>query len=267
MIVLGAVLPHPPILLPEIGQGREAEAQATLDAYASVAGRLQDLEVRRLLMISTHGIVTLGRFHALRSEIAGDFGRFGAAALTYGHRTDTVLIDAVMSAADDHDVPFTAVSSWEQSDHSIGVPIRLLAGALPAQIAVVSMSFRSALDHVAAGRAVGAALAGIGERAAVIASGDAVHSLSDGSPIRQHPRASEVQQAIESAITAWSADGLMALDDGLRRAVDESVVSPTLMLMGALEGAASVKARILAAEHPWGVGYVTALIDVDCGAG
>ena len=267
MIVLGAVLPHPPILLPEIGQGREDAAAATLAAYATVARRLRELDVRRLLMISTHGIVTLGRFHALQADISGDFGRFGHSALTFAHRTDSGLIEAVLAATADRDVPCSAVSSWERSDHSIGVPIRLIGEALPAEIAVVSMSFRSASDHVAAGRAIGAALARIEEPAAVIASGDAVHSLSEESPQRFDPRAAEVQAAIESAIADWSVDALMSIDEGVRRDVDESVVSPTLMLMGALDGASRLRARILAAEHPWGVGYVTALIDADVGSG
>ncbi len=267
MIVLGALLPHPPILLPEIGQGREVAAASTLEAYATVARRLRELEVGRLLMISTHGIVTLGRFHALEADIWGDFGRFGHSGLTFAHATDSALIEAVLAAAAAGEVPFSAVSSWEGSDHSIGVPIRLIGEALSAEIGVVSMSFRSASDHVAAGRAIGAALAGIEEPAAVIASGDAVHTLSEESPQRYHRRAAEVQEAIESAIASWSVDGLMGIDESLRRDVDESVVSPTLMLMGALEGASRLAARILASEHPWGVGYVTALIDVDQGSG
>ena len=262
MIVLGAVLPHPPILLPQIGQGREAQAQATLDAYAEVGRRIRDLGVRRLLLISTHGIVTLNRFHALRADVQGDFARFGDSTLTFARRTDTELVDAVLDSVDANGAPISAVDSWETSDHSIGVPIRLLEDSLPDRIAIVSISFRSATDHYACGQALGEALRQLDEPTAILASGDAVHSLSEESPVRFHPRAREVQDAIASSIAAWNREALIGLDESLRREVDESVVSPTLMLIGALGCDAQVKPRILAAEAPWGVGYVTALVEI-----
>ena len=36
------LLPHPPILIPEVGRGEEKKAQATLDAMEKCAGHIQD---------------------------------------------------------------------------------------------------------------------------------------------------------------------------------------------------------------------------------
>ena len=38
-----ALMPHPPIIIPEVGRGREQEAAATLDGTALLCGRLADL--------------------------------------------------------------------------------------------------------------------------------------------------------------------------------------------------------------------------------
>lgn len=261
MIVLGAVVPHPPILLPQIAQGREVHAQATLDAYAVVANRLRDLKVERLLMISTHGIVTLNRFHILTSDLEGDFERFGHAGLTFTQGIDGELVERIADSAAVSGVSLTRTGIWEQSDHSVGVPITLLGDALPESIAIASISFRPPGDHYQFGEAIGQALATIPEPTAVIASGDAVHRLNDASPRGRHPQGEQVQQDFERAFGEWDHESLIEMDQSIRHDVDESVISPTLILMGAL-GPRGVDPHILCSEHPWGVGYVTALAEL-----
>ena len=40
MPILGAIIvPHPPVILPEVGRGREREIQATIDACRAAARR------------------------------------------------------------------------------------------------------------------------------------------------------------------------------------------------------------------------------------
>ena len=262
MIRLAAVLPHPPILLPEVGRGRESQAQATLDAYDSIANHLQQCQIQRCLMISTHGIVTLNRFHLLSQPLSGDLRRFTSTAPSFARAIDHDLNRAILQQASEHDIPLTAVQQWERSDHSLGVPINLLAEALPDRIGVVSISFRSAADHFQLGRAIGRALANFPEPTALLASGDAVHRLSDASEYGFHQQAEYVQQTYEDALTGWNHEALIQLDEDLRREVDESVISPTLILMGAMSGL-NVHPRMLSSERPWGVGYVTALATVE----
>lgn len=262
MIVLGAVLPHPPILLPQIAQGREIHVQATLDAYKTIAVHLRELGIQRLLLISTHGIVTLNRFHTLGAHLTGSFERFGHPGLTFEHPIDQEMSQTLVNAAESADLPLTQTAIWEQSDHSLGVPITLLGDALPPTIGVVSISFRPPADHYRLGQTMGHALSQLSEPTAIIASGDAVHRLNEDSPRGQHPRGQEVQQTYETALTDWDHETLIAIDESLRRDVDESVISPTLILMGAMQELDAIP-RILCSEHPWGVGYVTAVIEVD----
>lgn len=262
MIVLGAVLPHPPILLPPIAQGREIHVQATLDAYQTIAVSFRELNVQRLLLIATHGIVTLNRFHTLGADLSGNFERFGHPGLTFEHPIDREMATLLVDAAGSANLPLTQTAIWEQSDHSLGVPITLLGDALPPTIGVVSISFRPPADHYRLGQSIGHALSELSEPTAIIASGDAVHRLNEDSPRGRHPQGEEVQQTYESALTDWDHKTLIAVDESLRREVDESVISPTLILMGAMQEL-DANPRILSSEHPWGVGYVTALVEVD----
>ena len=54
MFLGGALLPHPPILLPAIGQGREKEAAATLQACGEAAREIASWEPDVLVLISPH---------------------------------------------------------------------------------------------------------------------------------------------------------------------------------------------------------------------
>ena len=262
MIVFGAVLPHPPILLSEIGQGRESAASSTLAAYKTIAERLRALEVERCVLISSHGIVTLNRFHLLSGELRGNFGPFGAEQLEFGRDADSELVDAILTNGRASAVPLSPVFTWEPGDHASGVPLLLLGSSVPERVAVVSMSFLDAEAHVSFGRAIGDAVAPLDGRTAVLASGDGVHTLSSESPYGFHPLAAEVQEQIELGLEGWDQSVLTGLDPEVRASVDESLVSPALILMGALHGL-SCRPRILSSEAPWGVGYVCAAVETD----
>ena len=260
-ISLAAVTPHPPILLPEIGCGRETAAQATLDAYAAIARALRDDPPDRLLLISTHGIVTLGRFHLLTAPLTGDLEPFGAPQRRIEQPHDPLLAEAVL--AEGRGQPLAAVGHWEPHDHSAIVPLMLLADVISnTPTTVVSVSFRSARDHCEFGRSLGAALDGVGGRTAVIASGDGAHTLTSESPQGFHPQAAPFQRAFDAALRRWDTETLLGFDENLRREIDESVVSPTAVLIGVLHGR-DVRVRGLAAEAPWGVAYTTALIEIE----
>ena len=265
-ISLAALVPHPPILLAEIGGGRERAAQATLDAYAQIAALLSEDPPDRLLLISTHGIVTLRRFHLLTGPLRGSLEPFGAPQCTIEQPHDATLAGAVMAAAQARRQPLTPVGHWEPHDHSAIVPLTLLRDPLErTRSAVVSVSFRSLEDHHQLGRCLASAIAGAAGRTAVIASGDGAHTLRADSPQGFQPQAEPFQRAFDDALRDWDTEAILGFDDDLRRTVDESVVAPTAVLTGLLAGA-QVRQELLAAEAPWGVAYTTALLRVEASA-
>ena len=80
MSMLGAIItPHPPVLLPEVGGGREREIAATdramRTAAETVAAWLPDV----IIVSSPHTILYRDYFHIAPGDGAvGDMSRFGA---------------------------------------------------------------------------------------------------------------------------------------------------------------------------------------------
>lgn len=258
-----ALVPHPPILLPQIGQGRERQAAATLDAYAHLRDRLRDSGAQRILLIATHGIVTLHRFHLLAGPLQTNLARFDAPQISLDLPTDQPFADLLAEVARERAIPLSQTPFWEESDHSACVPLMLLdAQSLQLPLAIVGISFLPAAAHLELGRAIAEALRRSDVPTAVIASGDGAHTLAENSPSGFHPQARAFQDRFDAALADLDSQALLDFDENLRQAVDESVVSPAAVLLGILESSPA-SATILSAEAPWGVAYTAAQITTD----
>jgi len=81
MSILGAVIvPHPPLIIPTVGRGREQEVQATIDAYRAAAKQAADWGPEVLIITSPHQIMYADYFHISPGKGAsGDMSAFGTA--------------------------------------------------------------------------------------------------------------------------------------------------------------------------------------------
>ncbi len=64
MSIVGAIIvPHPPIIVPTVGRGREAEVQATIDAYHAAAKQVAAWAPEVLIVTSPHTVMYADYFH------------------------------------------------------------------------------------------------------------------------------------------------------------------------------------------------------------
>ena len=81
MSILGAVIvPHPPLIIPTVGRGREQEVQVTIDAYRTAAKQVAAWEPEVLIITSPHQIMYADYFHISPGRgTIGDMAAFGTA--------------------------------------------------------------------------------------------------------------------------------------------------------------------------------------------
>ena len=79
MAIVGAyVLPHPPIIFPEIGRGEQLKIQKTIDAYKEAARRIALMRPDTIIIVSPHSVMYQDYFHISSGAYAkGDFSTFG----------------------------------------------------------------------------------------------------------------------------------------------------------------------------------------------
>ena len=80
MAIVGAIMvPHPPLIIPEVGRGQERGIQATIQAYHEAAKRLASWKPDTVVVLSPHSVMYADYFHISPGRGAqGNFGAFRA---------------------------------------------------------------------------------------------------------------------------------------------------------------------------------------------
>ena len=262
--IWAALMPHPPIIIPEVGHGREQEAAATLDGAARLCERLAALHRAGrapdvLLVLSPHQLYAPGAlFINDAPRIRGSLAPFGAPQAAVEADTDAEALREFESALDATGIPF-ARGKFEDitRDHGSLVPLRYLAptfagGKLPP----VVIAGPSGLDLEQA-LLLGRTLAGLSEkrRWALLASGDLSHRLKPGAPAGFSPDGAPFDQAVVRALQSGDPSVLTELSPKLRENAGECGLRSILVMLGLCAG----PVEVLSYEGPFGVGYCNAL--------
>ena len=96
MITGAFMVPHPPLIIPEIGRGEEKKIQATIDAYHETGRRIGSLKPETIVLLSPHQVMYADYFHISPGKGAkGDFGRFGAGQVKMSVEYDTEFVKSL----------------------------------------------------------------------------------------------------------------------------------------------------------------------------
>jgi AmmeMemoRadiSam system protein A len=263
-IKFACISPHPPIIVHEVGQGRERELQRTIDALEQLAGDVAAHRPDTVLIMATHGPMNPGAFVLLTAPAAqGDFARWGAPQVSFRFDTDPELIAAIRDEAEQAELPLDAAARWDDGlDWSVTVPLYYLrCGMADAPLTPMNVSFLSARKHFQLGQAVRRSIDRVGRRAVVVASADLSHRLSEDGPYGFDPAGPELDLRIREAVASWDVEALLTMDEEFRERAGDDAVASLSFLMGALDSL-RVQPRVLSYEGPFGVGYMVAAVDI-----
>ena len=256
-IVFVGLMPHAPVLIPEVGQGREREAGQVVDAMVELSRRMMECQPDRLVLISPHSPRQRGRFGIwIDPRIAGDLGRFRAQEVQINVPTDLTFAEALGKEA-----------CWEirgeALDHGASVPLYFLTkGGWDGPTTLLSLNYPGDGGLVELGRAIAEVTGKLGGTTAVIASGDMSHALIPGAPCGFLPRAKEFDARFVELIKSRHYQEVQAIDPVLQELASEDVVDSTVIGAASVDWAAS-GAEFLAYQCPFGVGYSVAVLFAD----
>ena len=261
-IVYACISPHPPVIVPEVGRGREREVQRTLDALGQVASMLASHRPELAVLVAVHGPLHPAAFTLLDADRAeGDFAQWGAPQVQLSFPVDREAVSAVRHEASARGVPLRVVSRWDL-DWSATVPLYYLRSGLEgSRLVVLNISFLSPQEHFRLGQALRAAIDRLGRRAVVVASADLSHRLSPEGPYGFDPAGPELDRRLEEAVAGWDVEAVLTMPLDFRERAGDDAVPSLSVLMGALDGL-RVRPRVLSHEGPWGVGYMVASVEV-----
>ena len=265
MSILGAIIaPHPPLIIPTVGRGREREVQATIDAYRAAAKQAAAWEPEVLIVTSPHQIMYADYFHISPGRgAAGDMSAFGAAQTKLRVEYDAPLRDEIVRCAEAAGLRAGTLGERDPSlDHGTFLPLYFLQEAgMDCPILRIGLSGFSPLDHYRLGQCIAQAVESLGRRAVFVASGDLSHKLKDDGPYGFAPEGPEFDRQVTEAMAAGDFLRFLTMDPALCERAAECGLRSFQIMAGALDGRA-VEAKLLSYEGVTGVGYGVATFAV-----
>ena len=125
MITGAFIVPHPPLIVPQVGRGGEKKVAQTIKAYTAVAEEIAALRPDTVIISSPHTVMYGDYFHiSPRNRAKGSFAQFGAPEVSFDMEYDTALVSEITHICTDNGIPAGTFGERDASlDHGTMVPL------------------------------------------------------------------------------------------------------------------------------------------------
>jgi len=264
------LMPHPPLIVPEVGKGQEKQIQRTIDSCNAIGREIDSAHIDTIIIITPHGTVFSDAVALMEVEnLTGDMGKFGAKNVSFDLKINLQLTQEIIKEAERAGISTVALNKKNAGaygvsltlDHGAAVPIYFVKKRQDYEFVHITYGMLSPTELYAFGMAVERACAKSGVRAVVIASGDLSHRLTKDGPYPYSPYGAKFDARLMELLEQGDLSALFTLDKTMVREAGECGLRSLYILAGTLDGKAA-KAEILSYEGPFGVGYGVARFNV-----
>ena len=258
MSVVGAiVVPHPPILLPEVGRGEEKKISATDAAYRKAAALVKELDPETIVLLSPHSVMYADYFHISPGRAAkGDMRQFHAPQVKIRAEYDSDFSEALANAASAEGFPAGTLGERNaELDHGTVIPLYFVNQFFTDyRLVRIGLSGLPLTDHYHLGQLIRQTAEKLDRRTVIIGSGDLSHRLKKDGPYGLAKEGPEYDERIMDVLSRAAFDELLDFDESFCDRAAECGHRSFCILAGALDGL-SVEAERLSHEGTFGVGY------------
>ena len=262
-VLMACIVPHPPIILPEIGKGQEWEIRSTTAAYKEIARRVREKKPETIVVLSPHATSYADYFHiSPGTKARGDFSRFGAKQVEVTAYYDEEFCKALEVTAKRAGIPAGTQGERDKAlDHGTMIPLTFLAEKeLPCAIVRIGLSGMDAVAHYRLGKCIKKVSDDLNRDVVIIASGDLSHKLLESGPYGYAEEGPVFDKAVTKAMAEGDFFAMMTFDPHLTEAAAECGLGSFEIMAGAFDRM-SVKSELLSYEGPFGVGYAVAAFE------
>ena len=256
-IVAAFMVPHPPMIVPEVGRGSEKQVEKTIKAYEKVADEIAALKPETIIISSPHSVMYSDYFHISPGSGAfGSFSEFGAAQVKFEVSYDEELVMKICGMAETAHFPAGTLGEKNPSlDHGTMVPLWfILKKYKDFKLVRTGLSGYDLLKHYEYGKMIKDAVESLGRRVVYVASGDLSHKLQDYGPYGFAEEGPEYDKRIMDVCSGARFGELFDFDENFCQKAAECGHKSFVIMAGALDGQA-VEATQYSHEDVTGVGY------------
>jgi len=254
-LVFSAIVPHPPLLIPPIGNENLEYLKKTNQAYQELEESLYVKKTETIIIISPHGIIQADSFTMnLSPEFEINFEEFSDFATKLKLAGDVGSGYKIRERMETK-APLQLISE-SNLDYGSGVPLYLLTQHLK-DVKIIPIYY-SGLDlqaHYKFGQLLKREILVNKNRIAVIASGDLSHRLTKDAPAGYSPKGDKFDKKLIAYLKNNKTLEILKINKKLIYEAGECGLKSIIMLLGILEGI-EYQPQLLSYEAPFGVGYL-----------
>lgn len=258
MALVGAfAVPHPPLIVPEIGKGQEKGIRKTIDSYHEIAKRIAELKPETIIIASPHSIMYSDYFHiSPGKDAAGNFGQFGAGRVSFRAEYDEAFVEALEGCAEKEGVEAGTLGEKNPHlDHGTMVPLYFINQYYQDyKLVRMGLSGLSNTEHYKLGKCVAKTADRLDRRIVFVASGDLSHKIKEEGPYGFAKEGPEFDKEVVQAMEEGDFLKFMEFTPDFCEAAAECGLKSFIIMAGALSGR-TVESDFLSYEGPFGVGY------------
>lgn len=265
----GIMVPHPPLIIAEIGQGEEKKIRATIDAYHEAAKKLASWRPDTIVVLSPNSVMYADYFHISPGKGArGDFGRFRAPQVKFQVKYDMAFAEELEREAAEADIPAGTMGERDRRlDHGTMVPLYFLEqylqdGLNGCSFVRIGLSGLPLSYHYRLGQCIRKTAHKLGRRLAVVGSGDLSHKLKPEGPYGFAMEGPEYDERIMDVMGRAAFGELLDFPEDFCLKAAECGHRSFVIMAGVFDRL-SVKCRRLSHEGPFGVGYGICTYEVE----
>lgn len=269
-IVNSYIMPHPPIIVPGVGKGRESEAIRTIEAVRMAAKDIAQDKPTTIIISSPHAPSFRDYVYISdEKELSGDFSAFGDVRTSMSFSNNLELAELIADKARLAGINAGGLSGRikeqygisDEMDHGALVPLYFISQEITDfRVVHISTPFMNFKELYELGKCIAEAVKELQEDVVYVASGDLSHRLTKDAPAGYSPAGKEYDEFLVDKIGSGDVEGILNLDQELMEAAGECGTRSIIMMLGAMDGK-KLENKIYSYEGPYGVGYLVAKID------
>lgn len=259
----GYLMPHPPIMVEEVGRGETPKVISSVNAANVVGKEIKELSPDTVVIISPHGPIFSDALCIYDFPLKGSLAAFGAPEVKMSFERDDDLANELRKRTNQHGIPTVTTSEVrvtrygfkEELDHGVIVPMYFITKHY-SNFKLLPLSF-SMLPYeqlYAFGRLIQESAKVLNKKIAVIASGDLSHRLTIDAPAGYDPCGKLFDEKLVNALKKFDLEALRSIEPSIIERAGECGLRSIWIMAGALDGY-KVRAEVLSYEGPFGVGY------------
>ena len=258
------LMPHPPLIIPEVGRGQEKVIQKTIDACNKIGEEIGELKPETVVIITPHGTMFSDALAISNEEyIKGNFTQFRDFETYIEGRIDKEFNEKLIDICNEKNIPALGVDSKilkkfnreYELDHGAMIPMYFINKFYKDyKIVHVTYAKLNDIELYKFGMAIKESAKKLNKKIVFIASGDLSHKLKEDGPYEYSPEGAKFDKALLDNLEKGDVLSIFNMDKYMVKCAGECGLRSVFIMLGAMEGE-EAKGKLLSYEGPFGVGY------------